>query len=368
MQDINQISKANTFQVESFCPIMDNRKFVKRRRKAQINRELKGLLDLLPEYKNHLVSNTFMRARLKRIWPDWLEGIQHYINGVNFSWPDSLDHCKHCSSDDMTCFNLCQSTKITGQPFLYGRPKLNSATRAWIRFEKYDLSIQNVYGQPGHEFAHHIPCMVKSNEYDLVYTDITGFRQLDITQIRTPLCKFRILDTFGTEAPYNRKAERWGGLHLNLQQFYTFFPHSPDNTFLGFVTEISPFKSKSNQSLSKPIALIYGKQSYMWNNKTNYLRILSDYFELHGNVMDNVDKLPKFVHIHQMQYGQPYLELMSKAQILIGLGFPYEGPAPLEAIANGLIFLNPHFDPPHGRSNQAFFSDKPTSRGVSAIF
>lgn len=66
-----------------------------------------------------------MRARLKRIWPDWLEGIQHYINGVNFSWPDSLDHCKHCSSDDMTCFNLCQSTKITGQPFLYGRPKLN---------------------------------------------------------------------------------------------------------------------------------------------------------------------------------------------------------------------------------------------------
>lgn len=45
------------------------------------------------------------------------------------------------------------------------------------------------------------------------------------------------------------------------------------------------------------------------------MRILSDYFELHGNVMDNVDKLPKFVHIHQMQYGQPYLELMSKAQV-----------------------------------------------------
>ncbi|VDP57693.1 unnamed protein product [Schistosoma margrebowiei] len=72
------------------------------------------------------------------------------------------------------------------------------------------------------------------------------------------------MDTFGTEAPYNRKAEKYGGLHLNLQQFYTFFPHSPDNTFLGFVTEISPFKSKSNQSLSKPIALIYGKQAYMW--------------------------------------------------------------------------------------------------------
>ncbi|CAH8485961.1 unnamed protein product [Schistosoma bovis] len=388
-------------EVESFCPIMDNRKFVKRRRKAQINRELKGLLDLLPEYKNHLVSNTFMRARLKRIWPDWLEGIQHYINGVNFSWPDSLDHCKHCSSDDMTCFNLCQSTKITGQPFLYGRPKLNillhleflsnafgdnlfetTVSRGgplgelvqwtdligalYILGHRLTITYEATNAKSLLSYSDHIPCMVKGNEYDLVYTDITGFRQLYNTRIRTPLCKFRILDTFGTEAPYNRKAERWGGLHLNLQQFYTFFPHSPDNTFLGFVTEISPFKSKSNQSLSKPIALIYGKQSYMWNNKTNYLRILSDYFELHGNVMDNVDKLPKFVHIHQMQYGQPYLELMSKAQILIGLGFPYEGPAPLEAIANGLIFLNPRFDPPHGRSNQAFFSDKPTSRGLTS--
>ncbi|VDP62887.1 unnamed protein product [Schistosoma mattheei] len=83
---------------------------------------------------------------------------------------------------------------------------------------------------------------------------------------RTPLCKFRILDTFGTEALYNRKKELWSGLHLNLQQFYTFFPHSPDNTFLGFVAEILPPKSKfSHQSSSKPVALVYGKEAYMWS-------------------------------------------------------------------------------------------------------
>lgn len=28
-------------------------------------------------------------------------------------------------------------------------------------------------------------------------------------------------------------------------------------------------------------------------------------------------------------------------QVFVGLGFPYEGPAPLEAIANGAAFLNP---------------------------
>ncbi|VDP61844.1 unnamed protein product [Schistosoma mattheei] len=68
-----------------------------------------------------------MTTRLKRMWPDWLAGIQHYINGVNFSQADysSLNQCKFCSPDDIACANICQSTKLIGQPFLFGRPKLN---------------------------------------------------------------------------------------------------------------------------------------------------------------------------------------------------------------------------------------------------
>lgn len=52
-------------------------------------------------------------------------------------------------------------------------------------------------------------------------------------------------------------------------------------------------------------------------------------------------------------------------QIFIGLSFPYEGPAPLEAIANGAVFINPKFDPPHNSKNTQFFKGKPTIRGVS---
>jgi len=36
-------------------------------------------------------------------------------------------------------------------------------------------------------------------------------------------------------------------------------------------------------------------------------------------------------------------------QLFVGLGFPYEGPAPLEAIANGCFFLNVKLDPPLGK-------------------
>lgn len=52
-------------------------------------------------------------------------------------------------------------------------------------------------------------------------------------------------------------------------------------------------------------------------------------------------------------------------QLFIGFGFPYEGPAPLEAIANGCVFLQSRFSPPHSSLNHEFFRGKPTSREVS---
>ena len=54
-----------------------------------------------------------------------------------------------------------------------------------------------------------------------------------------------------------------------------------------------------------------------------------------------------------------------RLQLFLGLGFPYEGPAPLEAIALGAVFINPSFDPPHNSQNTKFFKDKPTRRKVS---
>ena len=42
------------------------------------------------------------------------------------------------------------------------------------------------------------------------------------------------------------------------------------------------------------------------------------------------------------------------------------GPAALEAIANGAVFLNPKFTPPHGRGNTEFFLGKPTSRNLTS--
>ena len=52
--------------------------------------------------------------------------------------------------------------------------------------------------------------------------------------------------------------------------------------------------------------------------------------------------------------------------MFIGLGFPYEGPAPLEAIANGCFFLNPRINPPINRDNSKFLKGKPTLRSLTS--
>lgn len=56
--------------------------------------------------------------------------------------------------------------------------------------------------------------------------------------------------------------------------------------------------------------------------------------------------------------------LLRVLQVFVGLSFPYEGPAPLEALANGCIFLNPRLNPPKSRLNSEFFRNKPNIREV----
>ena len=63
-----------------------------------------------------------------------------------------------------------------------------------------------------------------------------------------------------------------------------------------------------------------------------------------------------------------YLLVVAVFQIFIGMGFPYEGPAPLEALAEGCVFFNAKFDPPHNGKNTEFFKSKPTHRKVNKLF
>ncbi|KAG8014487.1 hypothetical protein GBF38_002972, partial [Nibea albiflora] len=166
--------------------------------------------------------------------------------------------------------------------------------------------------------------------FDLIYTDYHGLQQMKQhmgLSLKKHKCHIRVIDTFGTEPAYNHEEyatlhgyrTNWGYWNLNARQYMTMFPHTPDNSFMGFVSEeLNETEKRSiQQNKVNNMAVVYGKEASMW-------------------------------------------------KLFIGFGFPYEGPAPLEAIANGCIFLQPKFRPPHSSLNHEFFRGKPTSREVSS--
>ena len=58
-------------------------------------------------------------------------------------------------------------------------------------------------------------------------------------------------------------------------------------------------------------------------------------------------QISKITYVRQLRFVLMFL------QIFVGMGFPYEGPAPLEAIADGAVFLNPVFKPGTSLYNDA---------------
>ncbi|XP_067088857.1 alpha-1,6-mannosylglycoprotein 6-beta-N-acetylglucosaminyltransferase B [Osmerus mordax] len=218
--------------------------------------------------------------------------------------------------------------------------------------------------------------------FDLIYTDYHGLQHLKRhmgLSLRTHRCHLRVIDSFGTEPVYNHEEyatqhgyiTSWGHWNLSPGQYMTMFPHTPDNSFMGFVAEEPNNSERSSIRRNKAhnMAVIYGKEAAMWKGKEKFLSILHEYMEVHGTVYSESQRpleVPAFVQNHGL-LGQHDLQLLlRRAKLFVGFGFPYEGPAPLEAIANGCIFLQPKFTQPHSSLNHEFFKGKPTSRQVSS--
>ncbi|KAJ8002072.1 hypothetical protein DPEC_G00176000 [Dallia pectoralis] len=218
--------------------------------------------------------------------------------------------------------------------------------------------------------------------FDLIYTDYHGMQQMKQhmgLSLKRHKCHIRVIDTFGTEPAYNHEEyatlhgyrSNWGYWNLNTRQYMTMFPHTPDNSFMGFVSEELNDTEKRSIMLNKvnTMAVVYGKEASMWKGKEGFLQILHRYMEVHGTVYYETQRppeVPAFVKNHGLLPQHELQTLLRRAKLFIGFGFPYEGPAPLEAIANGCIYLQPKFRPPHSSLNHEFFRGKPTSREVSS--
>ncbi|GAB1609940.1 alpha-1,6-mannosylglycoprotein 6-beta-N-acetylglucosaminyltransferase A-like isoform X1 [Argonauta hians] len=351
---------------------------------ATISRNLDQLMKVLVD-PNERQGYAFIRMRIKRMWPKWQEAINSLLKRQSLSKRPLKRILIH----------LGLLTKQTGWKFAemqfkggpLGELVQWSDLISCLYLLGHNISITSENEQL-QEILSKLPSVLspcqarKDLPVDMIYTDLVGLRQFK-KHVKGGYSKFscllRIVDSFGTEPAYNARAFSrknklhtvWGGQDLHPQQFFTMFPHTPDNSFMGFVVEQHLKEESTAKVRKKNQAVVYGKNELMWDGKASYLSVVKKFADIHGTVYVNNKSnksryIPSYVTNHGLLKGEQLHKLLRESKLFIGLGFPYEGPAPLEAIANGCVFINPRFNPPHGSKNTPFFKGKPTSRNLTS--
>uniref|UniRef100_A0A8C5J7H6 alpha-1,6-mannosyl-glycoprotein 6-beta-N-acetylglucosaminyltransferase n=1 Tax=Junco hyemalis TaxID=40217 RepID=A0A8C5J7H6_JUNHY len=176
--------------------------------------------------------------------------------------------------------------------------------------------------------------------FDLIYTDYHGLQQMKQhmgLSFKKYRCRVRVIDTFGTEPAYNHEEyatlrgyrTNWGYWNLQPSQFMTMFPHTPDNSFMGFVSEELNQTEKQLIKANKvsSMAVVYGKEASIWKGKEKFLAILNKYMEIHGTVYYETQRppeVPAFVKNHGLLPQHEFQQLLRKAKV----GEAIPGPCP----------------------------------------
>ncbi|XP_048579718.1 alpha-1,6-mannosylglycoprotein 6-beta-N-acetylglucosaminyltransferase A [Nematostella vectensis] len=349
--------------------------------------DVQGLLGLLNDQDP--IKFKWIKNRINQMWPQWLsalEDLKKKRDLKKIKQKKILVHIGLLANERALHFaanadkggplgELVQWSDLIASLYLLGHDVTVTA----------DIPrLQGIFGKLRGPAKKPCPTTIK-NDYDLIYLDYYGVKQMQtkVGQFTQSFkCKFRIVDSFGTEAQFNYAGftekvpggsmALWGRHNLNLKQFMTMFPHSPDNSFLGFVVGEEPTPDPHPKK-KKARALVYGKHYYMWKDlkQRSFLDVINKYMEIHATVGGGPEsEIKKWVPSYVINHGVlPSLEvqkLLQDSMIFVGLGFPYEGPAPLEAIAHGCFFLNTKYHPPRNRINTPFFKDKPTLRQITS--
>ncbi|XP_072298625.1 alpha-1,6-mannosylglycoprotein 6-beta-N-acetylglucosaminyltransferase B-like [Eucyclogobius newberryi] len=375
-------------EVEWFCPPLPGRNESATpppehspTQKADFQFDVGPLLEQVGTRKESL---NFMKRRIRMLAAQWASAARRVHDKLRTQWREQKRILVHVG------FLTEESGDVFSPKVLKGGPLGEMVQWADILATLHVLGhslkitlslkeLQQLMGAPPGRGSCPVPGALP---FDLIYTDYHGLKQMKrhmSLTLKKHKCHIRVIDSFGTEPAYNHEVyatqngyrTNWGYWNLNALQYMTMFPHTPDNSFMGFVVEevneterLSIQKNKVHN-----MAVVYGKDASMWKGKDRFLELLHHHMEIHGTVYYDSQRppqVPAFVKNHGLLPQHELQQLLRKAKLFIGFGFPYEGPAPLEAIANGCIFLQPMFNPPHSSFNHDFFKGKPTSRKVSS--
>uniref|UniRef100_A0A3Q2PML1 alpha-1,6-mannosyl-glycoprotein 6-beta-N-acetylglucosaminyltransferase n=1 Tax=Fundulus heteroclitus TaxID=8078 RepID=A0A3Q2PML1_FUNHE len=359
-------------EVEWFCPPLPWRNQTATptlkplpKKQAVFQSDIGTLLEQVGTGKESL---SFMRRRIRRLSAQWASAARRLDEKLRSHWREQKRILVHVG------FLTEESGDVFSPKVLKGGPlgemvqwaDILTALHVLGHDVKISVSLKELHGFLGVPPGRGSCPLTGPLPFDLMYTDYHGLQQMKQhmgLSLRKHKCHIRVIDTFGTEPAYNHEEyatlhgyrTNWGYWNLHSQQYMTMF---------------RMFTHKSSFIFSDHLSIAFFSSLFsIFEGKENFLAILHRYMEIHGTVYYETQRppeVPAFVKNHGLLPQQELQQLLRKAKLFIGFGFPYEGPAPLEAIANGCIFLQPKFHPPHSSLNHEFFRGKPTSRKVSS--
>lgn len=222
----------------------------------------------------------------------------------------------------------------------------------------------SIYG--GKKRHRHLPDILTSDfnitAYSLIFIDYFAlgmFQRMYATAkqghvLDSVLCRFRILDEFGTERSFIRKENPirnvWvpRGIHLREEQILTFEPHHiqegdfhQNNTFLGYTVSSMPNRTRKAEWR----ALLWGKLPVYFENVMPMLRLLCEFVQLTTTVR-GLDLPHTCLRVVGRVPDNEYLPFVQSHALYVGSGEPAMGFGGAEAAATGLMVLNPQHNPP----------------------
>lgn len=225
-----------------------------------------------------------------------------------------------------------------------------------------------------------------TSQWDVILTDYGGVSELwrardklvklgtqhDVKAFDSGLtalrCKLRVLDTFGTSEEFNAlerpkmTKKMPPALGIRLDQYWGYYPQvGPRSTFIGFtITDQSGSESTVPAPKRTWKAVLWGKHpSYMGlERNAAWLRAISKHVDIVATIdtealeSADADSLPDFVQNRGVLELSEYYDLLRSSALIIGVGQPFWGNAPLDALLQGVMTLMPSFHPPLGHCNE----------------
>ena len=228
-------------------------------------------------------------------------------------------------------------------------------------------------------------------EWDMIVTDYGGVSELwrakaklektggSVEQkatleanIQALRCKLRVVDTFGTSEEFNNinrpkmSKKMPPALGIRLDQYWSYYPQvGPRSTFIGFTVTNHDFGFAAAATKPAPErrwkALLWGKHPpYMGLERNKgWLQAISKHIDIVATIDSEAlesgefaDTLPDFIENRGILQASEYFDLLRSSALLIGVGQPFWGNAPLDALQQGVMTLMPSFHPSVGRCQQ----------------